>query len=84
MKSQYMKIINLFCKTCDYQSIQKGNLRTHEESVLGGSKFAFKMSDECGKTFFCKACDNEFRYIVSLKTHEKSVHEDYKFVLCDM
>ena len=45
MKSQYMKIINLFCKTCDYQSSQKGNLRTHEESVHGGSKFAFKMSD---------------------------------------
>ena len=45
MKIQYMKIINLFCKTCDYQSSQKGNLRTHEESVHGGSKFAFKMSD---------------------------------------
>ena len=35
MNIQYMKIKNLFCKTCDYQSSQKGNLRTHEESVHG-------------------------------------------------
>ena len=35
MKSQCMKIIILFCVTCDYQYSQKGNLRTHEESVHG-------------------------------------------------
>ena len=54
------------CNECDYKATQKGNLKTHQNSVHGGI------------TYKCKECDYQATKKGNFKKHEKSIHEGLK------
>ena len=58
------------CEACDFIGTQKGNLRTHTQSIYEGKKYP------------CEACDYIATRKDNLRTHTQSVHEGKKYP-CD-
>ena len=68
--------VKLFkCKTCEYESRFKGNLKQHIEAVHEGIK-----------PFKCDICDFKTAHESKLKKHTESVHrgiKPFKCSICD-
>ena len=50
------------CQYCEYKAKQKGNLKTHIQSIHEG------------KTFQCQYCVNKATQKCNIKTHIQSIH----------